>query len=107
MICRGRSRWVLDETRDGPGDEHATSHDTVTVSVKFDEQDGEWVDAGSTYSWNGSSQFDTNPGNDDPHDGLLQRAPPQQYDDGRRRVRGLARLEHLGRRAAATPTRST
>lgn len=60
----GTITWTLHETRDGPRDEHETSHDVVTLSVRFDEVDGEWVDSGSSYVWNGSSQFDTNPGDD-------------------------------------------
>jgi hypothetical protein len=60
----GTITWTLDETRQGPGDERATSKDVVTLSVRFDEQDGEWVDAGSSYTWTGSSQLDSNPGDD-------------------------------------------
>ncbi len=65
----GTITWTRHETYDDPDSTaHGTSDDVVTLNVRFDEEDGQWVDAGSSYSWTGSSKRDTNPG-DDPEAG--------------------------------------
>lgn len=62
----GTITWTLHRTEDGETS-HGVSDDQVTLSVRFDEQDGRWVDAGSSYTWAGSSRTDDNPGDDPEH----------------------------------------
>ena len=63
----GTITWTLhDSTTWGYGS--STTDDTVTLSIRFDEDDGQWVDAGSSYSWSGSSRTDESRG-DDPEAG--------------------------------------
>ena len=65
----GTITWTRSDTGTWPDPEtQSSSNDVVTLNVRFDEKDGEWVDAGSSYSWTGSSQVDSNPG-DDPEAG--------------------------------------
>ena len=61
----GTITWTLHRTEDGKTS-HGVSDDQVTLNVRFDEQDGRWVDAGSSYTWAGRSRTDDNPGDDDP-----------------------------------------
>ena len=49
----GTITWTLEETSSWPVGS-ASSSDSVTLNVRFDEKDGEWVDAGSSYSWTGT-----------------------------------------------------
>lgn len=64
----GTITWTLSSTLDGET-AHSSSTDQVTLNVRFDEEGTEWVDAGSAYTWTGSSRLDDNPGNDDPQNG--------------------------------------
>ncbi len=63
----GSITWTLHDSTTW-SDGSSTTDDTVTLNVRFDEDDGQWVDAGSSYTWSGSSRTDENPG-DDPEAG--------------------------------------
>ena len=103
----GTITWTLDETRERPGDEHATSHDSVTLNVRFDEKDGEWVDAGRRTPGTAARSIDRTRATTTRRSATATSTTTRARRPGASAFEGVARVEHLRRRASATPTRST